>query len=342
MEGYDSALEEILRTGIKKPDRTGVGCISVAGLQRKYRLDTEYFPIVTGRKMFPKAVWAELLWMLSGSTNNQDLEALGAKFWGKWCDESNPKYVEFRAKWGLLPGDFGAIYGFQLRHYGAYYLEVTKLRNEIKALDEKINRQQKAEEGWIDHPDFDHQCVLPSSSMIFQRMNLRNGLHHELGNGVDQLAYMMDILQNDPFGSGGRRCLWSLWNPCDLDKMALPPCHYTYQAIPDGDGGLTGILGQRSCDFPVGVPANIQFYSALTIMLAQQSGLKPREFVHNTNDCHIYLNQVEQVEEYLSRPKPDSPKLTINKAPDIYSYKVDDFVVSDYHPLEKIEMPVAV
>lgn len=339
MKPYDAALQQILDEGIEKKDRTGVGCISVAGLQQKYRLDTEYFPIVTGRKLFPKAVFAELIWFLSGSTLNQDLEALGAKFWGKWCDEGNPKYVDLRTKWGYEPGDFGPIYGWQLRHFGANYIVANSFKEITKLLDEDLGEQ-------VD----DHLKVRGMDDRLLNRWadgNLRkedfeNLYEREKAKGFDQLKYMIDTLKNDPFGSNGRRCLFSLWNPGDLEQMALPPCHYTYQAIADGDGGLTGILTQRSCDFPVGVPANVQFYSAFTIMLAQQSGFKPREFVHNTNDSHIYLNQIDQVKEYLSRDKPNSPKLTVNKAEDIYSYKVNDFVLSEYQPLEKIDVPVSV
>jgi thymidylate synthase len=353
MQPYDDALQEILDRGIKKADRTGVGCISVAGIQKKYRLDTEYFPLVTGRRLFPKSVFAELLWFISGSTMNQDLEALGAKFWGKWCDENNPKYVEFRKKWGYEPGDFGPIYGWQLRHFGVDYLRYRAETKDYFHLKGMYNKLQDANrvgdrERFLSLLEGDDQSrkVEGIRGGYISEEDVLNVYEQKSASppagGFDQLAWMVDVLKNDRFGSQGRRCLFSLWNPNDLDKMALPPCHYTYQAIADGDGGLTGILTQRSCDFPVGVPANIQFYSALTIMLAQQVDLKPREFIHNTNDSHIYLNQIDQVKEYLAREKPASPKLSINKAADIFSYKMEDFVVFDYNPNDKIDIPVAV
>ena len=123
--------------------------------------------------------------------------------------------------------------------------------------------------------------------------------------------------------------------------MRIPPCHYTFQVFVNEDK-LSGELTQRSCDFPVGVPANIQFYSALIYMLAQQTGLKPYEFVHSTVDSHIYEDQMDAVGEYLARPKPDSPRLQLNKAKDIYSYSTDDFELLDYLPEAKIKIPVAV
>lgn len=158
-------------------------------------------------------------------------------------------------------------------------------------------------------------------------------------DGFDQLAYIMDLLKNDPFS---RRILFSLWNPKQMDQMRLPPCHYTFQLFVDDDGRLSGELTQRSCDFPVGVPFNVAFYSTLIYMFAQQAGFRPYEFIHNTADSHIYQNQIPAVEEYLARTKPDSPKLETRKAEDIYSYTPDDFNLVDYNPGPAIKIPVAV
>ncbi len=325
LKPYDDALSKILLTGIKKQERTGVSCLSIAGIQSRYSLESEYFPIVTGRKLWPKAVFAELLWFISGSTKNQDLEKLGAKFWGKWCDENNPTYKALRVKWGYEPGDFGPIYGWQLRHFGADYISYRSVQKKKNDFYSSLNTSNEKS---LDDMSY-------ANNLLFEENEV-------LSRGFDQLAYMVNILQIDPFGANGRRCMFSLWNPNDFDKIVLPACHYTYQAVPDGDGGLTGILTQRSADWIIGVPANVQFYSALTIMLAQQADMKPKEFVHNANDCHIYENQIEQVKEYLSRPKPDSPKLNIKKAKDIFSYSMDDFVLTDYNPQDKIDIPVQV
>jgi thymidylate synthase len=157
--------------------------------------------------------------------------------------------------------------------------------------------------------------------------------------GFDQLKWVVNRIKDD---HSCRRTLWTLWNPQDVSKMRLPPCHMLYQVLVDDDRNLTGIMYQRSCDFPVGVPANIQFYSALTVMLAQQTDCTPKEFVHVTADSHIYGDQIEAVKQYLQTPVIDSPKLEITKAADIFSYKPDDFVVSGYNPGPKIEVPVAV
>jgi thymidylate synthase len=281
-QSYDDSLKLILEKGIRKPNRTGVDTISIFGIQSRYRID-EFFPIVTKRKVWPKAIWAELLWFISGSTNNKDLQKLGSNIWTPWVDKN------FEQKHGYEEGSLGPVYGFQLRHFGGNY-----------------------------------------------NKGFRNS-GYGFG-GIDQLSKMVCTLKNDP---DSRRNLFSLWNPKQIDEMRLPPCHYTFQVYVH-ENKLSGILTQRSCDFPIGVPANIQFYSTLLYMLAQQCDLVPYEFVHSTVDSHIYVNQISAVEEYLSREAPFSPKLLLNKAKDIYSYCMDDFSLIDYNPLEKIEIPVAV
>lgn len=296
---YDDALELLLKTGKEKSNkRTGVKTKFLPGILSRYDL-TESFPLVTKRKIWPKSIWAELLWFISGSTNNNDLNALGAKIWNPWVD------AEFEKKHGYAEKVFGPVYGFQLRHFGGYY------GNGI---------------GGVTHSDKNHS---PESKDI----NLYGT------GGFDQLDFMINRIKEDP---SCRRILFSLWNPKEVSKMKLPPCHFNFQISIDDNGEMTGSLTQRSADYPVGICANVQFYSALTMMFAQQTGYKATEFVHYTVDSHIYWDQIPAMEEYLSLPSYDCPNLTINKAEDIYSYKLDDFVLSDYKCGPKLEIPVAV
>jgi thymidylate synthase len=119
-------------------------------------------------------------------------------------------------------------------------------------------------------------------------------------------------------------------------------CHYCFHVDIDDEGRMTLLLNQRSCDFPVGVPANIQFYSALCYMLAQQTGYKPYRFIHHTEDSHIYVDQIEQVEEYLGREERTCPTLNVKHAQDIFSYTMDHFEIVGYDPQPHIKIPVAV
>ncbi len=134
----------------------------------------------------------------------------------------------------------------------------------------------------------------------------------------------------------------TLWNPKDVSIMRLPPCHMLTQILVDDERRLSLILYQRSCDFPIGIPANVQFYSTLAIMIAQQTDCVPYEFIHMTADSHIYADQINAVKEYIATPVIDSPKLEIRKAKDIFSYTLDDFTLTDYNPGPKIDIPVAV
>jgi thymidylate synthase len=307
---YDDALEHILTSGVKKSNkRTGVETIAVCGIESRYQLNMDAFPVLTRRKYWPKGIFAELIWFLSGSTSNDDLKKLGCNFWTPWVNE------EFEKKHGYAPGCFGPVYGFQLRHFGGCY------GNGIGGERGSKNTSVTVE------------CN--SGGSVWKE---DDGSVYGSG-GFDQLKYMMERIEKDP---SDRRILFSLWNPAELEKMRLPPCHYTFQIYIDDDKRMSGMLTQRSCDFPVGVPANIQFYSALTCMIAQQTGYTPHEFVHSTVDSHIYADQVDAVREYLATPKIDSPKLKITKAKDIYSYRPEDFVLENFTCGPKIEIPVAV
>jgi thymidylate synthase len=105
---------------------------------------------------------------------------------------------------------------------------------------------------------------------------------------------------------------------------------------------LSGVLTQRSCDFPVGVPFNIAFYSAMIYLVASITGLKPYEFIHWTADSHIYVDQIDAVKEYLARPIPDCPQLKITPAETIDDFTMDHFEVIGYNPQPNIKIPVAV
>jgi thymidylate synthase len=306
IQPYDEALELLLKKGKEKSNkRTGIKTKFLPGILSRYDL-TQSFPLVTKRKIWPKSIWAELLWFISGSTNNNDLNALGAKIWDPWVDP------EFEKKHGYAEKVFGPVYGFQLRHFGGYY------------------------GNGIGGKEFTNEV---SFDPCGEDLNSTYNKNQYGSGGFDQLDFMVNRIKED---SSCRRILFSLWNPKEVSKMKLPCCHYSFQISIDDNGEMTGSLTQRSADFPIGVPANIQFYSALTMMLAQQTGYKATEFVHYTVDSHIYWDQIPAMEEYLSLPSYDCPNLTINKAEDIYSYKLNDFVLSDYKCGPKLEIPVAV
>ena len=159
------------------------------------------------------------------------------------------------------------------------------------------------------------------------------------GRVVDQLAQVVDMIKNHP---DSRRMLVCAWNPGEVDKMALPPCHCLFQFYV-AEGRLSCQLYQRSADTFLGVPFNIASYALLTMMIAQVCGLQPGEFIHTTGDTHIYLNHFEQVKEQLSRSPRALPKMILNpEVKSIFDFKYEDFKLEDYDPYPAIKAPVAV
>jgi len=159
------------------------------------------------------------------------------------------------------------------------------------------------------------------------------------GVAVDQIALLVDQINTNP---ASRRQIVTAWNPAEIDRMALAPCHCLFQTHVAG-GRLSLQLYQRSCDVFLGVPFNIASYALLTHMLADQCGLEPGDFVWTGGDCHLYSNPLDQARLQLSREPGPLPRLTIKRrAPAIDAYEYEDFVIEDYAAQPHIAAPVAV
>jgi len=159
------------------------------------------------------------------------------------------------------------------------------------------------------------------------------------GQGVDQLANVINMIKNRPTD---RRILMCAWNPADLDKMALPPCHCLVQFYV-ANGELSCQLYQRSADMGLGVPFNIASYALLTVMIAHVTGLVPGDFVHTLGDAHVYNNHVTALNVQLEREPRPFPKIKITrKVENIEDFTIDDFEISGYDPHPKIAMDMAV
>lgn len=318
---YLNLLSNVMSNGISRDDRTGTGTRSVFGRQIRFDL-TQGFPLLTTKKVFVRGIIEELLWFLRGSTNARELEDLNVNIWKGWGDPETR--------------ELGPVYGKQWRSW-----ETPKV----------VERRQEK-----------------SDIVLAREIQVKK---------TDQIAELVERLKSDP---NSRRHMVVAWNPGEIEQMALPPCHCLFQfyvrplkpeqrpnavvsvsydneaeehdridrrAFDLGEPiparfALDCQLYQRSADIFLGVPFNIASYALLTMMLAQQCGYAPGEFVHTFGDLHLYDNHVEQAHEQLSREPRPLPRMEIKRAADIFSYTIEDFDLVGYDPHPTIKAPVAI
>ena len=159
------------------------------------------------------------------------------------------------------------------------------------------------------------------------------------GGTIDQIAWVESEIKRNP---DSRRLIVSAWNPADIPKMKLPPCHLLFQFYV-AEGRLSCQLYQRSADVFLGVPFNIASYALLTMMMAQATGLEPGDFVHSFGDAHLYTNHLEQTELQLSRAPRPLPRMKIDPSvTSIFDFRFEHFELTDYDPHPHIKAPVAV
>jgi thymidylate synthase len=159
------------------------------------------------------------------------------------------------------------------------------------------------------------------------------------GGTIDQMANVVEAIRRNP---DSRRLIVTAWNPADIDRMALPPCHCLFQFYV-ADGRLSCQLYQRSADIFLGVPFNIASYALLTMMVAQVTGLQPGDFIHTFGDAHLYLNHLEQARLQLSRAPRHLPRMRLDPAvTDLFSFRYEDFEITGYDPHPHIKAAVAV
>ncbi len=301
---YLDLMRRIWVEGDERVDRTGVGTRSLFGETMRFSLKDDAIPLLTTKRVYWKTALRELLWFLTGDTNIRSLVAQGVKIWTDWPLD----------KYRRETGDAISAEDFEAR----------------------VIADDDFAAAWGDlGPVYGHQWVNwpryePAGEGLFRRAE----------RGHNQIAALIESLKNNP---GSRRHIFTGWNVADLDRMALPPCHMTYQFHVRSDGGLSCLLFQRSCDLGLGFAFNVFEAALLTRMVAEQAGLHAHELVWTGGDVHLYLNHAELVEQQLSRVPGGDPKLRILRRPSgIFDYRFEDFVVENYAPQAHISAPVAV
>ena len=158
------------------------------------------------------------------------------------------------------------------------------------------------------------------------------------GQGIDQLDYIIKCLK-DPAQRTSRRMVMSAWNPCQLNEMALPPCHVLVQFNVTSGNKLSCCMFQRSADVALGVPFNIASYSFFTHLLAKHCDLEAYEFIYYLGNAHIYESHLDTMKQQVTRTPYSFPKVTVTtKRENINDYVLDDFELHDYKFHEAIKM----
>jgi len=300
---YLDLLRRVWETGNERRDRTGVGTRSLFGATMRFDLSGDAVPLLTTKRVAWKTAARELLWFLSGSTNIRPLVAQKVHIWTDWPLDSYR-----RATGETIDRD----------SFEARIIADDAFAAQWGELGPVYGKQ------WVDWPRYE-----PAG----------DGLYRRADAGIDQIAALVQSLRTNP---ASRRHIFTGWNVAELDGMALPPCHMTYQ-YHVADGRLSGMLWQRSCDLGLGFAFNAFSAALLIRMLAQQCDLEPGELVWSCGDAHVYLNHEHLVHEQLARAPSGAPRLTIARRPEsIFDYRIEDFAVTDYAPQAHIAAPVAV
>lgn len=300
---YLDLMRRIWEEGDERVDRTGVGTRAVFGAQIRFDLSSGAMPLLTTKRVYWKTATRELLWFLTGDTNIRALCAQGVEIWTDWPLD------RYRRETGEE---------ISREDFSKRIVEDGPFAKEWGDLGPVYGKQ------WVDWPVYEEAG---------------EGLYRRRAVGVNQVAELVASLRNNP---GSRRHIVEGWNVAELDAMALPPCHKTYQFYV-ANGRLSGLLYQRSCDLGLGFAFNMWSLGLLTRMLAQQCNLEAGDAVWMGADVHLYLNHAPLVEEQLSRQPEGAAKLEIHRRPgSIFDYRIEDFEVSGYAPQKHIPAPVAV
>lgn len=300
---------------------------------------SEGFPLLTTKKVFTKAIVHELLWFLKGDTNVKSLEQHSVSI---WTSDAYREYCKHCTLINLQP---------------------------ISKEDFTIGLRSSSSMGWDLGPVYGAQW------RRWKSYDTHKGSPEEFDDVIyiDQIKEAMNKLINNP---DDRRIMVSAWNVAEIDKMALPPCHYGFQLYseeltnterkeiylnrlgfnrevghldPDflNENGiptrrLSLIWDQRSCDTFLGIPFNIASYGILLHMFAQQANMVPDRLIGSLKNVHVYNNHIDQCKEQIAREPRELPKLVLNKAKDIFSYSYEDIKIENYNPHDKISGAISV
>ncbi len=367
---YQQLLSDIIEFGVEKKDRTGTGTISEFGHQIRHKM-SEGFPILTTKKVAWKQVTSELLWFLTGQTNITFLHKHNNHIW------DGDAYKNYLHKVIRDKDIVRYLKSYSVDTNGVPTIEPYS-KNEF--IDRIKNDDEFAKKWGELGPIYGKQWrKWTKKKMYLSTDGSYENIYDEADQTViDQISGLINELKTNP---DSRRLMVLAWNVGELDQMVIPPCHYGFQVYtreltdeeriklfiklhnPKGYEGekitnsvqellimnnipkrsISLMWSQRSCDFPLGIPANIMSYAILLMMLAKQVNMIPEELMGNFGDCHIYLNQIDGVKEQVNRePYPlPSVKFLDKVVNDLSEYTYQDIILENYKSHPKIYFPLS-
>ena len=320
MKQYLDILDNVMRNGTWSDNRTGIKTLRIpSGATFEHDM-SRGFPLVTTKKMGLKNIATELEFFIQGITDKKWLQDRKCHIWDEW---SNPE------KWQPL-------YEEKIAAYDEYLIKLSPTeKQDIKNRLMADGRDLGPIYGW-QWRHFGGKYKFNKKQIDKNPTNNFDKRHP----GIDQIANAIYEIKHNPTN---RRIIVNAWNPVDMGKMALPPCHVMHQILVH-DGKLNLIWTQRSCDMFLGIPYNIASYALLLMLYAKEAGLKPGILKGELHDVHIYENHIEQVRNQLYRTPYKLPTVEI---PDenwngMLKWHADNgFVLKDYICHEKLRGEVA-
>ena len=318
MKQYLDILDDCLRNGTLSDNRTGIPTIRMPWGATFLHDMSDGFPLITTKKMGPKTIFTELEFFIHGITDKKWLQDRNCHIWDEWGN----KY-----SWDPVFNDRMYIEGMKEGH------------NNITPEREKQIKEQAMTECRDLGPVYGWQWRHWNGSYKFDPKNPENNFN-AINPGIDQLKNVIDAAKKDP---NNRRLLVNAWNPAYESRMALPPCHYSFQIL-ILNNKLHLIWNQRSCDMFLGVPFNIASYAMLLLLFAKELGCQPGKLRGNLGDVHIYQNHIPQVKEQLTRQPYKLPTIEIpneNWKGMLNWHANGGFTLKDYICHEKLRGEVA-
>jgi thymidylate synthase len=312
---YLNLIQKILDEGTWEEGRNG-RVKSIFGHSMRFSLENGKIPILTTKKTAWKTCLKELLWFIRGQTDNKILKEQGVHIWDA---NGSREFLDSRGLTNNAIDELGPIYGYQWRSFNKpYYNEYDK---------------EFIKNAYIWNKSSGNGSMDPQLEIDYDNIISNKG-------GVDQLYQIIDALK-DPKQRTSRRLIMTAWNPCQLDKMALPPCHILCQFNVHDGNKLSCSMYQRSVDTIIGHPINIASYSFLTHLIAHFCGLEAYEFIHFMGNCHLYENAIDAAKLQITREPFEFPTVSINNLrKNIEDYQVEDFELHNYKSHEQIKVAI--